>query len=420
MKQMNFPRWSRLDNTAKFFPSNSTLRDSKVFRFSCELTEAADPAILQSALDKTLEEFPLFRSVMKKGLFWYYLEESAQQAKVGPEVLPPCAPLYNSNNKGLLFRVLYYGNRISLEVYHVLADGAGALQFVRTLIYHYLLERYRGDFGDSLPELALNSSQWQREDDGFLKYYEKPKRSHIVWERNAYHLRGERLGENRLGIVEGRMPLRAALECARSKSVTLTELMTAVLICAIHDGMSLRDCRKPVVINVPVNLRGYFPTESARNFFSVINIGYDFGRKDDSMDAVLDHVKKQFHDNLMCERLRERMNALCALEHSLPMRLVPLMIKNRILRAANILAGNKATASFSNVGKVDLPEEMEPYIRLFSAFASPNMLQASACSFRDTYVVGFAGAFCRHDVERAFFHRLVELGIDVTIATNFS
>lgn len=420
MKQINFPKWSRLDNTAKIFPSNSTPRDSKVFRLSCELKEAADPAVLQHALDKTLEEFPFFRSVMKKGLFWYYLEESALEAVVSPEVLTPCAPLYNRNSKTLLFRVIYYGRRISLEVYHVLADGTGAMQFFRTMLSYYLFEKHKADFSGGFPEFVWESSQWQKEEDGFQKYYERLKWHFPSWERNAYRLKGERFPEDRLGIVEGCMMLDAALGCARTRNVTLTELMTAMLILAIQEGMSLRDRRKPVVITVPVNLRGFFPSESARNFFEVINIRYDFREQENSMEAVLSHVKKQFHDKLRPEQMRKQMNQMCALEHSLPMRMIPLFLKDPILRAANIFAERKATASFSNVGKVLLPKGMERYVRLFSVFAAPNMIQASACSFQKYYVVSFAGPFCRHDVERAFFRRLAEMGIDVTITTNLS
>ncbi len=420
MKKINSPRWSRLDNTAKIFPSNSTSHDSKVFRFSCELKEPVDPAVLQCALDKTLEEFPFFRSVMKRGLFWYYLEESTLRAQVSPEALPPCSPIYNPNRRKLLFRVLYYGRRISLEVYHVLADGTGAMGFLRTLLYHYLFEKHRDDFPSSLSENLSESSKWQKQDDGFQKYYERPKRLRISRHRNAYRLRGERLAENRLGIVEGRMPLQAVLAFSRAQNVTLTELMTALLIRAIHEGMSLRDCRRPVVVGIPVNLRGYFPSDSARNFFSVVNISYDFKRQEDSMDAVLAHVKEQFSEGLRPERIRQQMNTQCALEHSLPLRMMPLVIKNPVLRASYMVAERMATASFSNVGKVTLPKEMEPYVRLFSAFASPNAVQATACSFRDTYVVSIAGPFCRHDVERAFFRSLVSLGIDVTITTNFT
>lgn len=420
MNNRNLTRWSRLDNTAKIFPSNSTKRDSKVFRFACELKQAVDPDLLQYALDKTLEQFPLFRSVMKKGMFWYYLEESTLPAYVQPETLPPCAPIYNANRKTLLFHVFYYHKRISIEVYHVLADGTGGLQFLRTLVYYYLLERYRDDFGEVLPELNDHASQWQKRDDSFQKYYEKHKVSRLSLGRNAYRLQGERIPGNRITVIEGKMSLQRLLACSHEKKVTLTEFMVSVFICAIHEDMRLRDYSHPIVITVPVNLRGYFPSESVRNFFETINVEYDFSRQEDSLGSVLSHVRQCFRENLTKEKLREQMNMLCAMEHSIPMRIVPLAIKNPVLRVANMLAERKTTASFSNVGKVAVPPEMEQYIHLFDAFASPNMLQASACSFQDNYVVSFAGPFCRHDIERSFFQKLVQLGVDVVITTNLS
>ena len=72
MSHVSAPRWSRLDNAAKIFPSTSSRKDPKVFRFSCELTEPVDGQTLQFALDRTMEKFPFYRSVLKKGLFWYY------------------------------------------------------------------------------------------------------------------------------------------------------------------------------------------------------------------------------------------------------------------------------------------------------------------------------------------------------------
>ena len=56
-------RWKRLDNAAKIFPSNSNKRDTKVFRFACELQEAVQQETLQCALEETLKLFPLYRSV---------------------------------------------------------------------------------------------------------------------------------------------------------------------------------------------------------------------------------------------------------------------------------------------------------------------------------------------------------------------
>lgn len=111
------PKWSRLDNAAKIFPSTSSKKDPKVFRFSCELTEPVDGQTLQFALDQTMEKFPFYRSVLKRGLFWYYFEDSTRRPVVQPEGLPPCAPVYSADRKGLLFRVSFFERRINLEVY---------------------------------------------------------------------------------------------------------------------------------------------------------------------------------------------------------------------------------------------------------------------------------------------------------------
>lgn len=418
MRYTDFPRWSRLDNAAKIFPSNSSAKDSKVFRFFCELREPVDPRILQSALDETVRQFPFYCSVMKRGLFWNYLEDSSLRPTVSLESAPPCLALYSPNRKSLLFRVFYYGRRINLEIYHVLTDGTGAMQFLCTLVHRYLLEKHPEDFSEPLPKLAYTASHSQLWDDSFQKYYEKPPLPKPALRRSAYRLRGERLPEHRLSIVEGHMPVDALLDCSRARGATVTELLTAVLIRAIHAQMRLRDNARPVVITVPVNLRNYFPSESARNFFATIHVGYDFSRQPDDLDAVTAHVHRCFRENLTEERLHERINALCFLEHNIPLRLIPLLLKDRVLHTAAQLADRQTTASFSNVGKITMPAEIERYIHLFGAFTSPDKMQASVCSFQNRYVISFAGPFRGHDVERAFFRSLVQMGIDVEIAAN--
>ena len=39
MKNTKRPGWSRLDNAAKVFPALANKKDSRVFRFACQLTE---------------------------------------------------------------------------------------------------------------------------------------------------------------------------------------------------------------------------------------------------------------------------------------------------------------------------------------------------------------------------------------------
>ena len=161
MNNSNPPSWWTLDNAAKIFPSTGSAHDSKVFRFVCELRETVDPLVLQQALDRTIERFPMYRSVMKRGWFWYYLEDSSLPAQVHLEELPPCYPIYPSIRRSLLFRVLYYRKRISLEVYHALTDGTGALNFLCSLVYEYLLLCHPDAFSKPFPDrksTRLNSS----------------------------------------------------------------------------------------------------------------------------------------------------------------------------------------------------------------------------------------------------------------------
>jgi len=418
MKHTFSPRWSRLDNAAKIFPSNSSAKDSKVFRFFCELEEPVDRSALQTALDETLRQFPFYCAVIKKGLFWNYLEDSDLRPTVTGETLPPCHSLYDPDRKTLLFRVFSHGRRINLELYHALSDGTGALQFLQTLVYQYLLLQHAGAFSTPPPMPAYGASQSQRWDDSFQKYYEKRPLRPSPGVKGVYRLKGERLPENRVAVVEGRLSVQALRAQAKARGVTLTEFLTAVLLQAIHSQMRLRDARRPVTVTVPVNLRNYFPSSSVRNFFATINVPYDFSRQPDDLDAVAAHVKGCFQENLTREKLCQRMNTPCSLEHSLPIRLIPLALKNRVLHLATQIAGRQTTASFSNVGRVEMPAELAPYLRLFGAFTSPGKLQVTACSFGDRYVVCFAGPYREQDVERAFFQTLTGLGLAVEITAS--
>ena len=76
MFQQKRAYWRNLDNAAKFFSAASSSKDTRVFRFYCVLKEKIDEMKLQQALDQTIEKYPVFQAVMRKGLFWHYLEKS--------------------------------------------------------------------------------------------------------------------------------------------------------------------------------------------------------------------------------------------------------------------------------------------------------------------------------------------------------
>lgn len=418
MKHRKKVEWSKLDNAAKIFPPNSNMLDTKVFRIACELYDYVDEELLQEALDETIEKFPLYKSVLRKGFFWYYLERSNIKAKVTMESTPVCSRIYNENRRNLLFRVTYYKKRVNLEVYHALTDGTGAQWFMKTLLFYYLTRKYKDKFKDEIPPLGLDASVNEKMNDSFLKYYTGNKVIKASKRVTAYRIPGTRREENRMLLLEGRMSVKEVLKVAHEYNTTLTVYLTSLFIYSIYKEMSVRGKRYPIVLSVPVNLRNYFKSESARNFFSTISISYHCKDKEVTLLDVIENVNESFKRELTEEKLVKHIDRLIALEHNVFARVVPLFLKDITLRIANNIIDKGVTAAISNIGKVSMPDSMKEYIYLFDIFTSARRPQICMCSFEDNLVISFTSPHKETDIQKNFFRLLSDKGIKIDIATN--
>lgn len=410
--------WSRLDNAAKIFPPTSSKRDSKVFRFVCELYETVDAQALQSALDQTITKFPFYQSILKKGLFWYYFEDTALRPVVTEEREQPCAPLYNGDRPGLLFRVSYYKKRINLEVFHALADGMGAVNFLRTLVSFYLTEKHPECTEEMLLLNDFDPSPDQVCQDAFKKYYDKSEKVTQEKEACAYRPKGPYLPENHIGIFEATLSVKSLLKIAHEYHASVTELLASVLLCSIQDNMSVREQVFPVVVTVPVNLRHFFKTQTARNFFALIHIRYNFKKSGNSFPDVVASVRKSFEEQLVARNMQNIINRYSAIENNLLIRIIPLSVKILCLKLAGWQAGRDETADISNMGKIVMPPKISSYIRLFSIMFNTKHPQICLCSFGDTLAVSYSSQLESTNIPRCFFQRLVDMGIDVQISSN--
>ena len=410
--------WSRLDNAAKIFPPTSNKQDTKVFRFCCQLNEWVDRETLQLATERTLESFPIFRSVLKHGLFWYYLEKTELVPIAEPEYRPPCGPIYDPNSRNLLFEVTCYRDRINLEVYHSLTDGTGALQFLKTLVCNYLAIKYPHTRQDLLPEIEYDASATDRDEDSFSKYYDPHHQAKRTRGRKSAQLKGLRVPEGRIRIIEGIMPVREVLQLAKSYQTTLTVLLTSMMLIAFAEEIPLRKRKRPVVLDVPVNLRNYFHSDTARNFFGVIKVGYNFSEGPGTLEDVIRQVREEFARELTADQLGARMAALSKAEHNYVARVVPLVLKDIILRTADRINEAYMAGSISNIGKIEMPQAAQPYVRRFDVFVSTEKLQACVCSYGSELTVSFTSAFRSTNVQKNFFRQLTAAGIPVEIQSN--
>ncbi len=416
--------WYPLDNSGKIFPAIKTGKVSAVFRLSIRFRDPVDPQVLQQALWDILPRFPHFSMKLKPGLFWYYLEPNPAKPQVYPDTRYPCRRLYRKNNQGFLFRVLYYNRRVSVEVFHSLTDGTGGLVFLKTLAARYLtlLLNLEIPCTNGILNIAEPAAAEEME-DSYLKYA-RPTKQRSRRQPRAYHLIGTAEPMGRINVITARMPLEAMKKLAADYHVTLNDLLVALYMDAFCQLQRAEERRhtKPVVIAVPVNMRRFYPSRTLRNFFLRVSptINQAFGTF--SFEEILNEVHHYMRINTNEKYLNAQMYTNIYNERLLAARLIPLFIKNRILKLAYLFYGDsRITSTMTNVGQIQLPEPMRPYVADFEVMMGPslsNWINGAVLSYDGDLILTFTRRVAEPLIERLFCKHLVDLGIPVRLYSN--
>lgn len=409
--------WYKLDNAAKIIPGTVRGANTRVFRIVCELYEEVDSSLLQAAVDEAVREFPYYNCVLRKGLFWYYLDESSLWPQVSEDNAPACGPLYYPGRRTLLYKITYFRNRINLEMFHVLADGTGAFRFLRRIVINYLR------LAHNLPkeDRVDRSSVTEKSDDAFRKYYTKSKGTGQLkrfMSTKAYQIRGHRDLNEQAHLIEGTVSAKAFLDAAHKYNTTAGILMTSIFVQSVMETMSLRDLKKAISISIPVDLRRFFPSVTSRNFFGVINVIVQPETLDLTLEEIIAKVSKPFKEQLSRENIEKTMNAYSAYEHNVGIKMVPLFAKELGIQFITTFTGSGVTASVSNIGLIELPEMFGKYIKQFAPFMSSLNIQLTTATYKDRMTFGFCSSFEECSVITDFFRHLTDLGIQAELATN--
>ena len=416
-------RWMKLDNAAKIYPATMSRTWTALFRLSANLTETVDPAVLQQAVNQTIKRFPSFAQRLRRGMFWYYFEEINATLRIQRDAGNPCVRMNFKENSGYMLRVRYYENRIAVEFFHALTDGSGATVFLMTLVAEYLALKY----GAVIPrnEKILDCSEkpkLEEVEDAFFRFQRGIGR--VAKEQSAFRIPGTE--ENFLHIVTGILDIKEVLALAKKYGCTLTEFLTAVMIMSVADVQKRyvpsRRRYKPVKISVPVNLRRFYKTSTLRNFSSYVNLGIEPRYGDFTFEETLKSVK-----GLMAAETNEKMlNAKFSMnvmfETNLLMKIAPLFVKKVALRIASKMGGDRlSSTTISNLGGVDIPDEMARYVARFECMSGPlktNRVGCACISYNGKLVINMTRKITESYVERGFFSWLVKLGLHVTIESN--
>jgi hypothetical protein len=428
-------RWYPLDHSAKIWPAVLSARFTSLFRLSAVLSEAVVLDDFRRALDLTWRRYPYFSVEFHRGLFWYYLEEAPVPEDITrPDRHWPCMDYPSLIQQRRLLRVYLYGRRVSLEVSHVLTDGMGAMEFLRTLVYEYLRIRFslkaRPD-DPLIPRLVSRGSDEGEWVDSYLDHGLKGAPLKALPEK-AFHLPFRLLPRGEYRIITGHLSLSSLQRTATEKGVSVTEYLVAVLFLAFQDywtalGRANRRTPKaltrPIRILVPVNLRGIFESRTMRNFFVYVDPEIDPRLGEYSFDDILKYVHHYLRGEKHRQNLRRHFARHARTERTMPVRMIPLWIKNMVLSFSYQRQGDsRFSTSLSNIGAFRLPAAWMEKVDWVDFYPppSPVMKQAvSIVSCNDVLSVNFGKMIAETPVETRFFRHLVKLGHQVEIQSNY-
>ena len=418
-------RWMHLDNSAKIYPASATSRWNNIYRLSATLKEDVDRDVLQSALDVTVRRFPSIAVKLKRGVFWYYLEEIAHAPTVQDEKSYPLVRMPLDDIRHCAFRVLIYKKRIAVEFFHALTDGNGGLVFLKTLVAEYLTQKY----GVSIPSehgvlSRLEEPREEELEDNFPRNKAPVGKSRN--ESDSYRIFGKTEEDGFCHVTTFMLRPKELLELAHSYGVTLTALVAAAFIKAsinlqFEDVKKLKNMKKVKVL-IPVDLRKIYNSKTLRNFVLYVTPGVDprLG------EYTLEEIAKIVHHRMALDITEKNMSARIYTnvhdEERLALKLTPLFLKNIVMKTIFMLVGEKkSTLSISNLGLVKLPDVMKEYVDRLDfvlSVQSTAPYNASMLSYNDKLNLSLIRNIKEPRLERALYEVLKENNIHVKVESN--
>lgn len=425
MAPRNKLRWMRLDNAAKIYPAALRNNWSNVYRMSATLTEKVDKEILQSALDVTARRFPSMAARLRKGVFWYYLQELEHAPTISEESSYPLTHMRRKDLRKCAFRVIAYENRIAVEIFHSLTDGTGALIFLKTLVAEYLQQRY----GLSIPAEKgvlgrLEEPAEAEMEDSFQKYAGDVAASRK--EPNAWHLRGTPEPGGFLNLTCFTLDTQAVLEKAHGYGVSLTVFLGAAMMMALQNMQEEKQPnirrRKHIKVLLPVNLRKLFPSRTLRNFALYVTPEIDPRLGHYEFSEICSAIRHKMGLEVNAKQMSAKIATNVDSERLLVVKLMPLFIKNIVMKAIFDSVGEiKSCLSLSNLGNVELPDAMIPYVQRLDFILGPQASKPHNCgvlSYNGKLYINFIRNIREPELEAHFFRVLRDMGLTAQVQSN--
>lgn len=417
--------WLKLDNAAKIYPASKRRDWTNLFRLSFTFSDNIDEKVLSSALEITVKRFPSIAVKLGKGLFWYYLEHLPNAPKISSEKCYPTSKMTSKDVSECAFRVIAYKNRLAVEFFHALTDGTGGLIFLKSLAAEYAEQKYGIKVPCTCGVLSRREKPLESEmEDSFPKYAGDVSVSRN--EATPFHTKGTKEPDGYINLTCFKAPLSKLKAIAKEQGVSITVVMCALMMQAFSEiqrnEVQNKKKYKPIKVLVPVNLRNLFPSNTLRNFALFITPEINPKMGDYTFSEICKTVSHQMAIDLTPKRMSAKFTPNVRSEQSFILKIMPLFIKNLAMRIVFYLFGeNKSCICMSNLGKLELPEELSNKIERGDFILGKQAAIPHSCGIMcvgDTVYINFTRTIKEPKLERAFNKALKDIGIEAEIESN--
>ena len=420
--------WLKLDNAAKLYPAIMSGELTSVFRITVFLKKPVKYSAIKEAVVITSRRFPYFSVSLGSGLFWYYLEHNKQLPRIQTEEKIPCTAFAAKRKNEPLYRILVKESRISVEFMHILTDGGGALEYLKSLLYSYfrlLGITIHATDGIILPESTIAEEEME---DGYNRFFRRriPPPGKLT---KAWHLPLKLDEKPRLKLIRSEIELDNLMEVVRKYKVSVTEYMVSVYLFSLQkiyleEKEKVKKQKRGVLrLEVPVNLRKIFPSKTMRNFSLFVLPEIDLRLGVYSFEEILKIVQYQLQTGADVKQITRFLSQNVGHEKSIFIRLLPLFIKSMAISAVyHRLGSNHCSGIITNLGVIKLPQEMEALIDSFEVVPTPPnthvKITSAMVTFKNSLRLDFGNISKSTNLEMHFLKHLTESGIHVKVLHN--
>ena len=464
--------WYELDAFAKTYSSIISEGRTTCFRLSALFSDNIDLEILKKVAISLEKKYPFYNSELKKGIFWNYLQQKKAHFMIEEEKTYPCTDIQKDNP----LRIIYFNNKLSIEIAHFLTDGKGAALFFRDLIEEYLekkyfLENIEKDEMDSLTDevekkkevkiekikkiinfgkkinkngkekdfenkkieknffektkeilgndSGLKSAQKNEYVDLYEKYMRKVSKETTI--KSAFHLPMKILEKGQYHITTGEINIKSLKEESKKYGTTIGKYLLSVYFKVLLDRYS--QAKNPIVIGVPVDLRKIFEEVTYRNFFINITPSVDASLGAYSLSEIITYLDNYFALKITRKEFYKSIYKAMNPIQNIIIKSVPYLIKRMFFPFIFDYYGERGyTTGFSNLGIFKVNKKYEKYLKGFRFLPPPSKrckIKMGVISDYNKVYVNFGNLTANYDIERDFFIYLRKRGIKSKIITNY-